>query len=66
MAAYNCGIGKVNAWLSDPAYSKDGKLTAIPVDETRLYVEYVFRDAEKYKELLKGKSEDSRGALKDR
>jgi soluble lytic murein transglycosylase len=58
VAAYNCGIGKVNAWLSDPAYSKDGELTAIPVDETRLYVEYVFRDAEKYKELLKEKSED--------
>ncbi len=58
VAAYNCGIGKVNAWLSDPAYSKDGELTAIPVDETRLYVEYVFRDAEKYKELLKEKSEE--------
>lgn len=58
VAAYNCGIGKVNKWLSDPACSKDGELTTIPIDETRLYVEYVLRDAEKYKELLKEKSEE--------
>ena len=58
VAAYNCGIGRVLGWLSDPAYSSEGELTVIPIDETRLYVEYVLNDAERYKEKLNEKSGD--------
>jgi soluble lytic murein transglycosylase len=50
-AAYNAGYGRVDSWLSDPSYSKDGKLTKIPLDETRAYVKKVASSAEKYKEL---------------
>lgn len=38
-AAYNGGIGNVNSWLSNEAYSKDGKsLDSIPSSETKYYV----------------------------
>lgn len=42
VAAYNAGIGKVGEWLTDPAYSSDGKtLHTIPYEETRKYVKRV-------------------------
>lgn len=37
-AAYNAGAGNVNKWLADDEYSRDGRLTYIPFDETRAYV----------------------------
>ncbi len=42
LAAYNAGLGNVDEWLSDPAYSHDGHtLHTIPYRETRDYVERV-------------------------
>ena len=42
LAAYNAGMGNVNSWLSDKAYSDDGEtLKYIPFPETRSYVEKV-------------------------
>ena len=55
VAAYNGGIGRVLGWLADAEYSPDGvELIVIPLDETRIYVQYVMHDAERYKELLEG------------
>ncbi len=54
VAAYNAGPGNVEAWLSDPEISPDGKtLTVenIPFDETRNYVERVEDSKQAYKEL---------------
>lgn len=52
LAAYNAGQGKVTKWLSDPAYSKDGKtLTHIPYEETENYVRRVIYIQEKYQTL---------------
>ena len=50
-AAYNAGIGRVSSWLEDPEVATDGKLTNIPIEETRNYVKKVASAAEKYKEL---------------
>lgn len=42
VAAYNAGQGRVNRWLSDPAYSADGSsLSEIPFPETDRYVKKV-------------------------
>ncbi len=42
IAAYNAGIGIVQEWLADPAYSSDGvTLHTVPYDETRAYIERV-------------------------
>ncbi len=42
IAAYNAGVGAVQGWLEDPAYSSDGvTLHTIPYEETRAYVERV-------------------------
>lgn len=42
VAAYNAGSGKVAGWLSDKAYSADGKnLDTIPYEETLKYVKRV-------------------------
>lgn len=42
LAAYNAGPGNVNSWLSDEAYSLDGKtLYEIPFGETKRYVRRV-------------------------
>lgn len=42
IAAYNAGIGNVEGWLTDPAYSDDGiTLHTIPFEETRQYVDRV-------------------------
>lgn len=52
VAAYNAGIGRVKGWLSDEAYSADGKtLHTIPIAETRAYVEKVMSGEKKYAEL---------------
>lgn len=42
IAAYNAGLGNVQNWLADSAYSSDGKtLHTIPFTETRDYVDRV-------------------------
>lgn len=42
IAAYNAGIGNVEEWLSDTAYSDDGiTLHTIPFEETRNYIKRV-------------------------
>lgn len=54
VAAYNAGPGNVEAWLSDPVISPDGKtliVENIPFDETRNYVERVEESKKVYKEL---------------
>lgn len=52
LSAYNAGIGTVNAWLKDPAVSKDGKtLDQIPYEETKKYVRTVLDNYEKYRTL---------------
>ena len=54
VAAYNAGFGAVDQWLSDNAYSDDGKsLTYIPYPETAEYVVKVENAKEKYKQLYR-------------
>ena len=50
-AAYNAGRGRVNSWLSDSNYSKDGKLIHIPFDETANYITKVNKAKQKYLNL---------------
>ena len=55
LCAYNAGMGNVTSWLSDGAYSGDGKtLTEIPFPETRAYVEKVLRYKELYEKIYGG------------
>ena len=54
VAAYSAGPGNVEAWLTDPAISSDGKtliVKNIPFEETRSYVQRVESAKEKYLEL---------------
>ena len=51
LAAYNAGHGKVDEWLGNSEYSKNGTLTHIPFKETREYVEKVSKAKEIYSEL---------------
>ncbi|MBQ6701719.1 MAG: lytic transglycosylase domain-containing protein [Clostridia bacterium] len=50
-AAYNAGRGRVNGWLADERYSKDGKLTDIPIKETANYIKKVNNAIKKYQKL---------------
>lgn len=51
LAAYNAGMGNVDSWLKDAAYSSDGvTLDEIPFSETRHYVKKVNGYREKYAE----------------
>lgn len=50
-AAYNAGRGRVNSWLSDSDYSKDGKLIHIPFEETANYITKVNKAEQKYLNL---------------
>lgn len=55
LSAYNAGMGNVTSWLSDTAYSLDGKtLRAIPFSETRIYVRRVLRYKEHYEKIYGG------------
>lgn len=52
LAAYNTGMGRVDEWLGNPAYSTDGKTLAnIPYKQTDDYVKKVVLAYEKYKKL---------------
>ncbi len=54
LCAYNAGIGNVNRWLADSAYSGDGKtLKSIPFPETAEYVKRVEHNRQVYDFLLK-------------
>lgn len=52
-AAYNAGPGQVRAWLEDEDYSSNGRLTYIPFEETRNYVDKVNRHLENFKKSYK-------------
>ncbi len=52
LAAYNAGRGRVQGWLADRNYSKDGKhLDHIPFDETRDYINQVIQTQKIYQRL---------------
>ena len=52
LAAYNAGMGNVNRWLADAAYSKNGNsLDIIPFGETEKYVEKINKYTTIYKEI---------------
>ena len=52
LAAYNAGMGNVDNWLQDSAYSSDGRtLSDIPIEETREYTEKVLRNYQEYQAL---------------
>lgn len=52
LAAYHAGMGRVQGWLQDPAYSEDGRtLHTIPFRDTAHYVEKVERAMQTYKNL---------------
>lgn len=52
LCAYNAGAGTVQRWLSDPAYSSDGKtLDKIPYPETARYVEKINQNRKIYEKL---------------
>lgn len=54
IAAYNAGHGRVDTWLSDTAYSNDGKtLSNIPFPETEKYVKKVML----YKKIYERRAE---------
>lgn len=55
LSAYNAGMGNVTSWLSDTAYSEDGRtLSSIPFPETRFYVRRVLRYKENYEKIYGG------------
>ncbi len=52
LAAYNGGSGNVEKWLNNISYSIDGEsLQDIPFDETKKYVEKVYKNYRMYKTL---------------
>ncbi len=52
LAAYNAGPGRVDEWLSDPAYADgEGGLKKIPFRETRNHVKKVNKTWAKYEKL---------------
>ena len=53
LAAYNAGLGRVDAWLADPQFSTDGvTLDTIPFSETENYLERVRQFQRVYRVLL--------------
>ncbi len=49
LAAYHAGITRVNEWLENPEYSKDGEtLYNIPYESTALYTEKVLKNVKAY------------------
>ena len=52
LIAYNAGEGNVSNWLKDNRYSEDGEyLKEIPFDETKDYIDKIYKRKEKYKKL---------------
>ena len=50
-AAYNCGLGRVDGWIAEGKVDESGRLTEIPIEETRQYVERVNTAIAKYEKL---------------
>lgn len=56
LAAYHAGRGKVNEWLNNNEYSKDGiTLETIPYNDTNSYVNKVINVQQKYQKIYKFK-----------
>ena len=54
LAAYNAGETRVKTWLNSGVYSLNGKkLTYIPYEETRNYVDKINKDIKVYKKYFK-------------
>ncbi len=54
VCAYNAGEGKVNEWLKNQNYSKDGKtLYNVPYKETREYLKKINKNYKRYAFLYK-------------
>lgn len=52
LAAYNAGQGRVQEWLDNPDYSKDGvTLEHIPYEETAEYIRRVLTAQKRYQQL---------------
>lgn len=52
IAAYNAGIGKVNAWIREGTIQKDGSdIENIPYKETNTYVRKIIRDYDIYQKI---------------
>ncbi len=50
-AAYNCGPTRVDTWIREGKADEGGRLTEIPIEETKNYVRRVNAAIEKYKNL---------------
>lgn len=60
-AAYHAGGGRVDEWLGNEAYSKDGEtLSSIPSDATSTYVKRVQAAYAKYKEIYADEAKKGR------
>lgn len=54
LCAYNAGQGNVREWLKNSEYSSDGKtLKIIPFEETKNYVNKVYKNYDYYKKRYK-------------
>ena len=54
LAAYNAGIGTVNAWIESGTIKKDGSdIENVPYKETNNYVRKILRDYKIYEDLYK-------------
>lgn len=54
VCAYNAGQGNVSLWLKNQEYSKDGKtLNKIPFEETKNYLNKVYKNYNYYKNRYK-------------
>lgn len=58
IAAYNAGMGRVDAWLENEEYTENGHLKVIPIEETSVYVEKVNRAVEIYRKLYTFENEE--------
>ena len=60
LAAYNAGRGNVEDWMGEYHWDTDfDRISEIPYEETRLYVEKVLRYEKKYRELYENADDPS-------
>lgn len=55
-AAYNAGWGRVDDWIKNPEYFRDGELIRVPIRETETYLKCIERASERYQSILKEKN----------
>ena len=58
LAAYNAGMGNVAKWLASEEYSENGRLTNIPFEETKNYINRVLRFKDTYDALYPEKGQN--------